>query len=80
MDLKSDDRERPAAFCPHHEVWQALAAAIIKSACDDYKLYLGHGRQSIERFIRSEYFHRISNIDPDWLIKTLRESFRPRVR
>ena len=76
MDWESENRERPEQFCPHHEVWESLSCAIVRTACDDYKHYLGSGRQSIERFIQSEYFKRISNIDPDWLIKHLRE-FKP---
>lgn len=80
VDFRSSSRERPERFCPHHEVWEALSAAIIKTACDDYKSYMGSGRQSIERFIKSEYFRRISNIDPDYLIRNLRETFRPRIR
>lgn len=80
MNFKDDNRERPEQFCNNHEVWEALSNAIVKSACDDYKLYTGRGRQDIEKFFRSEYFQRISNIDPEWLIKKLRESFPPRIR
>lgn len=78
MNLKSEDRERPERFCPYHEVWEALSCAIIKTACDDYKVYMGKGRQRIEKFIRSDYFTRISNVDPDWLINHLRQ-FKPRI-
>ena len=78
MDFTSADRERPAKFIGQHEPWQALACAIIKCACDDYKEYLGEGRQRIEKFIRSDYFRNISNIDPEWLIANLRQ-FKPRI-
>lgn len=73
MEWKSKDRERPEQFCPHHEVWQALAMAIIKSACVDYRHYLAGGRKSIEHFIMSDYFDRISDLDPVYLIENLRK-------
>ena len=78
MDFKSEDRERPDKFTEQSEPWEALSCAIVRCACEDYREFLGNGRQSIERFIRSEYFRKISNIDPDWLVKNLRETFRPR--
>ena len=79
MDLNLEDRERPEKFTEETEPWYAFSTAIIKAACDDYKVYGGNGRQSIERFFRSEYFSRISNIDPEWLIRNLRETFRPKI-
>ena len=77
MDLNNEDRERPSRFAESHVPWELFSAAIIRTACDDYKHSLGRGRQQIEKFIRSSYFRNISNIDPDWLIKKLRETFRP---
>jgi hypothetical protein len=77
MDLKNPDRERPEKFFEGNAPWELLSAAIVRVACDDYKHYTGKGRQQIERFFRSSYFRNISNIDPDWLIKNLRETFRP---
>ena len=73
MDFSSNDRQRPEHFCPHHEVWQALATAIIKSACVDYRAYLANGRKSIEHFIMSDYFDCISDLDPVYLIDNLRK-------
>ena len=75
MTWDSPDRERPEQFCESSAPWEMLVAAIVKCACDDYKVYSGKGRQTIERFFRSEYFRTISNIDPDWLIKNLREMY-----
>ncbi len=75
MDLNSPDRERPAEFYEGNAPWEMLVAAIVKAACDDYKHFSGKGRQGIEKFFRSEYFRTISNIDPDWLIKNLREMY-----
>lgn len=77
MDFTSADRERPEKFSEQHEPWEALACAIIKMACEDYITALGSGRQSIERFIMSDRFRQISDIDPEWLVKNLRETFRP---
>lgn len=79
MDLKNPDRERPAKFTDNPASWELLAAAIIRMACEDYKFFGGKSRQQIEKFIRSGYFGRISNIDPDWLIRNLRECYRPDV-
>lgn len=75
MDLKNPDRERPKKFTDNHASWELLAAAIIRSACEDYKTFSGKGRQTIERFFRSVYFSNISKIDPEWLIKNLREMY-----
>ena len=75
MDLNSPDRERPAEFCEETAPWEMLVAAIVKAACDDYKNFTWKGRQGIEKFFRSEYFRTISNIDPDWLIRNLRERY-----
>ena len=75
MDLKNPDRERPEQFTDNQSCWELFAAAIIRSACDDYKNFTERGRQEIEKFFRSQYFRSISNIDPDWLIKNLRETY-----
>ena len=75
MDIKSQSRERPAEFTENRACWEMFAAAIIKTACDDYKWFTGKGRQDIERFFRSEYFSTISNIDPNYLLKNLREMY-----
>lgn len=79
MDFTSNDRERPAEFTELREPWVAFSNAIIRYACDDYKTALGEGRQKIERFIRSTFFSNITSINPDWLIRTLKETFRPRI-
>ena len=77
MKFETNDRERPVHFTDLPGPWEALSCAIIKTACDDYKVSKGKGRREIEEFIRSEYFKKISNINPDWLIKNLREKFKP---
>ena len=75
MDLNNPDRERPEQFTENQACWELLSVAIVRSACDDYKNFTGKGRQKIEKFFRSEYFRTISNIDPEWLIRNLRETF-----
>lgn len=78
QSLQYESRERPEQFTNNPVPWQMLSAAIIKKACEDYQYFSGQGRVRIEKFIRSEYFHRISDLDPDWLIKNLRECFPPK--
>ena len=75
MDLRSEDRERPERYTENHENWEMFAAAVIKAAVDDYKAFSSKGRQGIERFFRSEYFRILSDIDAEWLIKSLREMY-----
>lgn len=75
MDLRNPDRERPERFCEDIVPWQNLSAAIIRSACEDYKVFSWQGRRELEKFFRSSYFRNISNIDADWLIKNLREMY-----
>lgn len=77
MKWDTNDRERPEKFTDLPYPWEMLSAAIIKAACDDYKEYKGKGRHEVECFIRSDYFKKISNIDPEWLIKNLRETYKP---
>lgn len=77
MDMNSTERERPAKFTDDIDMWKDLSLAIIESACKDYRKFGGSGRKAIERFIMSDYFSRISDIDQSWLIRTLRETYRP---
>lgn len=79
MQFNSPDRERPAKFTDIHEPWERLSAAIIKTACVDYKFSSYKRRNAIERFIRSTYFNNISTINPEWMIKNLRIQYRPTV-
>ena len=74
VDFDPDDRQRPKDFTEVNAAWELLAAAIIKAALEDYKYGTIKRRNEIERFIKSEYFDSISNIDPKWLIKTLHET------
>lgn len=65
--------------------WEELANAIILQAISDYKTpYGSHGiihdddlketaRDEIERFIRSEWFGILTTLDPEYLIRLLRE-------
>lgn len=75
MDLNSPDRERPEKFYEGNAPWELLSAAIVRVAVEDYKNFTGRGRVQIEQFFRSSYFRMITNIDPDWLIKNLREMY-----
>ena len=47
-----------------------LAAAIIKQAVVDYKNY-PKLRAEVRRFIKSEYFRSITDLDPDALLEEL---------
>ena len=62
----------------------ALAAAVIEQACDDYRVaYIVNDEKSIkrlEKFFRSKYFNTISNIDPNMLIRNLREKYEAKRR
>ena len=53
-----------------------LAAAIIKQACEDWLTYwrLWHveERKELETWFRSDYFRRISDLNPDNLIRALK--------
>ena len=77
MDINSESRDRPERFTENHARWESLSAAIVRYAIDDYKHYGSRKRVAIERFIRSAYFQTISSIDPEWLIKNLREKYWP---
>ena len=59
--------------------YAALAAAIIEQVCDDYRVawIVDDDKQirSLDRFFRSKYFSNISKIDPNWLIRNLREKY-----
>ena len=54
-----------------------LAAAIIKEACKDYKMAIktGNGviRREVERFFLGDYFKQLSDLDPQVLMRSLRE-------
>lgn len=62
------------------EPYQNLANAIVTQAAKDYVDYLREGykrayeARSIERFFRSQRFMIFTNIDPEWLISTLRDA------
>lgn len=49
-----------------------LSAAIIKRAIDDYKLY-PKCRAEVIRFIKSDWFAVLSDLDPDVLIDKLKK-------
>lgn len=73
-------RERPESFTDYDEPWRALSCGIVKQACDDYIKGGEKTRKSIIKFIQSDYFRKISNIDPDYLIKSLKKTYpTPRV-
>ena len=56
-----------------------LAAAVIEQACDDYRVaYIVNDERGIarlEKFFRSKYFSTISNLNPEFLIKNLRDKY-----
>lgn len=75
------NRERPAEFTDYEEAWFALSAAILKQAVDDWKK-TNRLRPEITRFIKSNYFMKITNIDPEYMLKMLKETYptaRPNV-
>lgn len=65
--------------------WEELANAIILQAVTDYKTPYDHdglihddelidlARDEIERFIRSDWFGVLTTLDPEYLIRLLRE-------
>lgn len=63
----------------NEEGWYCLAAAVIRQACDDYRIAIivddKLNIRAIEKFFRSKYFHSISKIDPEWLIANLKEKY-----
>ena len=54
-----------------------LAAEIVKQACTDYVRACKHRNEEmkddLERFFRSEYFGKISELDPEALMRDLRQ-------
>ena len=64
----------------NEEGWRCLAAAVIRQACDDYRISIlvndERNINAIEKFFRSKYFHSISTIDPEWLIANLKEKYK----
>ena len=76
MHFDNLGRERPPTFTEIQTAWELLSAAIVRAAIEDYKCGGTKRRQEVERFIMSEYFTTISDIDPRWLLKNLRETFR----
>lgn len=71
-------RQRPSHMTNNRACWEKLSAAIVGKAIEDYKFGGVKRRQEIERFIRSEYFNEISNINPEWLIKNMRDYLIPK--
>lgn len=65
--------------------FEQLADAIVLQAVDDYRKaqrqlatnplnkYAGRDIDSIEKFFRSQWFETLTDIDPEYLIKNLRE-------
>lgn len=54
--------------------YEKLANAIIVQAVKDYRNTSSPSEiQSIERFFRSEWFSVLTSVDPEFLIKRLRE-------
>ena len=72
MNWDSHDRERPQHMTDDHSCWEMFSAAILRKALEDYKFGGVRRRQEVERFIRSDYFSNISNIDVKWLLKNMK--------
>ena len=68
------NRERPAEFTDYEEAWYALSAAILKQTVDDWRK-TNRLRPEITRFIKSDYFMKITNIDPEYMLKMLKETY-----
>lgn len=58
--------------------YENLANAIIREAVDEYrKANDNYKRKTIEKFIRSEWFKALTDIDPEFLLERLREECPP---
>ena len=77
MPFKADIQCRPDRQLSDGHGWEQLAAAIIETACDDYRIAIvvedRATMKRLEKFFRSKYFNIISYINPDWLIVKLKE-------
>ena len=60
--------------------YENLANAIIEKACKDYISYgeKGVNKHEVLRFFRSQWFHELSNVDPEYLITQLDKKARAR--
>lgn len=65
-------RERPKRFTENHAPWEMLAASIIKAAVEDWFRGSKKRKLEVERFLRSDYFSDITDLNPDWLLKMMR--------
>jgi len=72
MHWDNPGRERPNRFTEDQSCWELFGAAIIRQALVDYKMGSVRRRQEVERFIRSDYFNSISDIDQRWLLKHIK--------
>lgn len=57
--------------------WHRLAGAIVAAAADDYRIALKSGNRkmqsSVEEFFRSKWYRVLTTVDPEKLMKRLRE-------
>ncbi len=57
--------------------WHRLAGAIVAAAADDYRIALKSGNRkmqsSVEEFFRSKWYRILTTVDPEKLMKRLRE-------
>lgn len=72
MDFDEKNRQRPPTFTEIQTAWELLAAAVIRKAIEDWFRGTQRRKQEVERFLLSTYFEEISDIDPKWLIKTMK--------
>lgn len=57
--------------------YEKLANAIVLQAVKDYRCRgSSDERESLERFFRSHWFSVLTSIDPEFLIKNLREEMK----
>lgn len=68
-------RNVSAVDAQYLDPFQMLAHAIIVEAAKDYRRYRSDSwrQHEVERFFRSQWFSVLSALDPEWLLKWLKE-------
>ena len=74
------DPRMPEAYRHEGDPYVNLGKAIIVQAAKDYTSALKGGYsqacevKTIEKFFRGQWYKRLTDVDPEWLIEQLRES------
>ena len=56
------------------EGWKRLACAVVLQAIEDYLMpEHGRSREEVEAFLRSDWFSALCGIDPETLIRRMKE-------